>query len=224
MAYRVLDLFCGEGGASEGYRRAGFDVLGVDLSPMPRYPGNVVQADALELLRAYANGYSPLGRFDLVHASPPCQGYSVMSECRPGLADEYPKLIGPVRGLLAMWGVNYVIENVPGAPLRNATVLCGSQFGLYGEWNDEKVVLRRHRLFEATFTIPDAGPHTCDSYLTVPVYGNGAPGNRPEFRGPGFEALRKQVMGIDWMTRAGLSEAIPPAYAEHVGLAFRAAA
>lgn len=217
---RLLDLMCGEGGASDGYALAGFDVVGVDIEPMDRYPYTFIQADAMEVLRAYAYGYKPLGHFDLVHVSPPCQSYSVLSECRPGLANTYPKLISPVRGLLNMWGVNYVIENVPGAPLFKAVTLCGSQFGLYGEWQGQKVVLRRHRLFEATFDIPDPGPHDCTDVLTVPVYGNGAPGNRPEFRGPGFEALRKKVMGINWMTRAGLSEAIPPAYAEYVGRAF----
>src|SRR5690606_39199430 len=109
----LLDLFSGAGGASVGYHRAGFDVVGVDLDPQPNYPFEFIRADAMLLL---SDGRF-MGQFDVVHASPPCQRYSVMSKCRPELAGQYPDLVDPVRENLAALGLPYVIENVPGSPL-----------------------------------------------------------------------------------------------------------
>jgi DNA (cytosine-5)-methyltransferase 1 len=138
---RILDLFCGAGGAGMGYHRAGFDVVGVDLAPQPHYPFEFSQSDAL----AWLDYPLTLGlRFDAIHASPPCQAYSAMSACRPGLADQYPDLVAPTRELLEATGLPYVIENVPRAPLRDPVTLCGHMFGL---------PLYRHRLFEANFPI-----------------------------------------------------------------------
>lgn len=106
------DLFCGAGGAAVGYHRAGFGIVGVDINPQPNYPFAFVQADALEYLKKYG------GVFHAIHASPPCQHYSAMSQCRPGLAQKYPALIEPVREILDPLGRPYVIENVIGSPLK----------------------------------------------------------------------------------------------------------
>ena len=132
---RLLDLFCGAGGCSVGYYRAGFEVVGVDIVPQPNYPFEFYQADALGF------DFDP-GWFHAVHASPPCQAYSSL---RGFTTTEYPQLIEYVRELLIQTGLPYVIENVVGAPLINPIRLCGSSFGLK-VW--------RHRLFETSFQIP----------------------------------------------------------------------
>jgi DNA (cytosine-5)-methyltransferase 1 len=219
--YTLLDLYCGAGGASVGYHRAGFNVIGVDLHAMPRYPFEFVQCDALEYLKTMIERgrwrRDARWQIDAIHASPPCQRYSIACTCRPGLAEQYPDLIEPTRELCELTGLPYVIENVPRAPLVNPVTLCGTQFGLASEWKGQKVVLRRHREFEAHgFEIPDAGEHD-HSYRAVPVYGHGAPTNAPFFAGEGLANIERRVMDINWMTRDELDEAIPPAYTEYVG-------
>lgn len=204
---RLLDLYCGAGGAAMGYHRAGFDdITGVDIEPMPHYPFRFVQADALEYLAAHGSEY------DVIHASPPCQAYSVTASL-PNVGD-YPDLIVATRNGLRDVGKPYIIENVVGAPLINAIVLCGSMFGLS---------LIRHRAFETeppVYFVPMThsckhlytGSHRgCSSFkngaLAITVTGN----NYPLIDG-------LQAMGIDWMTtRDELSEAIPPAYTEWIG-------
>lgn len=196
----VLDLFCGAGGAAMGLYRAGFDVIGVDHKPQPRYPFSFVQADAL-------NPPFDLAEFDLIWASPPCQAYS---KTRAIHGNEYPDLIAATRRQLEASGAHYVIENVPGAPLRSPMRLCGTMFGL-------RVI--RHRLFETSFWMlaPDCGRH--GSTNSHRAYSTGAEfvtvaGNNYR-RVEGMEA-----MGIDWMlTRDEVSEAIPPAYSEFIGRA-----
>jgi DNA (cytosine-5)-methyltransferase 1 len=206
----LLDLFCGAGGAATGYYQAGFDIVGVDVNHQPRYPFKFVQADALEYLRT-----EDLSGYCLIHASPPCQGYSVSRFRHPG--KEYPMLLEPVREALQATGLPYVIENVEGAPLIDAVTLCGSQFGLTCEWpGNGKVALRRHRLFESTFPVPDPGPHD-HSLLSVPVYGHGPSGRKARLKGTGHAQAERDVMRIDWMTREEINEAIPPAYTEYVG-------
>jgi DNA (cytosine-5)-methyltransferase 1 len=209
---RLLDLFCGAGGAGVGYQEAGFDVVGVDLRPQPRYPFPFVQADALE---------SPfrLSDFDAIHASPPCQAHTTMSARWRGkgsLADERPELIGPTRAMLVASGVPYVIENVPGAVkhLRNPLRLTGEHFGLG---------VHRPRLFECSFfcLTPTAPPRQADP---VAVYGK-MDGRRLWTREDG-SILRAPksldpaavAMGIDWMEWDELREAIPPAYTHYLGL------
>lgn len=203
---RLLDLFCGAGGCSVGYSRAGFDVVGVDISPQPHYPYRLYQADALDFLAAH--GYE----FDVIHASPPCQEFSP-TKALPNVGN-YPDLIEPVRNLLLATGKPYVIENVPAAPLHNPLLLCGSMFGL---------ALRRHRIFESRPPIWfPPGPCQCSHLYTNSARGysafkNGATaitvvGNNY----PLVDGL--EAMGIDWMTnRDELSEAIPPAYTEFIG-------
>lgn len=198
MRPRLLDLFCGAGGAAMGYHRAGFEVVGVDLKPQPRFPFEFHQADALTY---------PLGGFDVVHASPPCQSYSYMSACRPGLSGTYPDLIEAVRERLDNSGLPYVIENVPNAPLRADATLCGHMFGLE---------LYRHRVFESNRPLaePEHPRHIKPGGRAghwkpgevISVAGNFAPA-----------AVARKAMGIHWMNRAELGESIPPAYTRHIG-------
>lgn len=207
---RLLDLFCGQGGAGTGYFRAGFAVTGVDNRPQHRYPFPDFHIDdALAYVQDYGH------TFDAIHASPPCQRYSDLAK-RNGNADDWPDLIGPVRDLLDEIGLPYVIENVEGAPLRRDVVLCGTMFpGLR---------VLRHRVFESN--VPLATPahpahplvFTHDkrkahygrldqdvSFVQVTGGGNCSLANA------------RDAMGIDWMDKHGLNEAIPPAYSEWIG-------
>ena len=136
---RLLDLFCGAGGAAMGYHRAGFDeIVGVDIDPQPNYPFEFVQADAMTY---------PLEGFDVIHASPPCRAYSVMKSLNPDR--KHVDLVASIRERLRASGAIYVIENVPGAPLETVAVLCGSMFGLHSS----RGYLRRHRLFESNILL-----------------------------------------------------------------------
>lgn len=199
---RLLDLFCGAGGAAVGYHRAGFDVVGVDLAPQPHYPFEFHRADALEY---------PLGGYDAVHASPPCQKFTIAQNARKNAA-AHPDLIAPTRARLAAAGVPYVIENVKRAPLINPVELCGTAFGLGAEGFE----LRRHRLFECTFAVMVS---PCwHRQPAAPVFGHNAGRDFYRRHGRGFNAAAKAAaMGIDWMTRDEVSEAIPPAFTEHIG-------
>lgn len=200
MKPKALDLFCKAGGASMGLHLAGFDVTGVDIEPQPRYPFRFIQADAL--------GF-PLEGYDFIWASPPCQRYSIASQCRPGLAGEYPDLIAPIRDRLERAGVPYVIENVAGAfrLLRKPLLLCGTMFGLD---------LYRHRFFEANY---DLGYILHPNHLTIcSRAGHWKPGTWVSVTGNCAPIeLSKKAMQIDWMNRAELAEAIPPAYSEYIG-------
>lgn len=194
---RILDLFCGAGGAGMGYHRAGFDVVGVDVNPQPHYPFEFHQADAMTF---------PLDGFDAIHASPPCQRYM-----RGGLVerDRHPDLLPAIRHRLSALNVPWVIENVPGAPMRVDAQLCGSHFGLG---------VRRHRWFE--FNVPRLIlVAACDHTAPVAgVYGHlhGQAGAYPGMLPSTLESW-SDAMGIDWMTAPELSEAIPPAYTEWIG-------
>lgn len=196
--FAALDLFCGGGGVSVGLKVAGFEVLGVDIENQPEYPFEFVQGDALEF---------DLRGFDLVWVSPPCQAF-----IRSGTVNKAgkPDLLSPMRPLLACSGSLTVIENVPGAPMTPDLILCGSMFGL---------ALRRHRWFELNFQClaPAACDHSCP---VVGVYGNphGARGAWPSML-PGTMENWREAMGIDWLSARPLSQAIPPAYAEHIGRA-----
>jgi DNA (cytosine-5)-methyltransferase 1 len=210
MRPRLLDLFCGAGGCAVGYHRAGFDVVGVDLNPQPRYPFEFHRDDALDFLWLYGR------EFDAIHASPPCQAYTVGRHIHDS-GDRHPDLVAPTRQGLERWGRPWVMENVPSSPLRSPATLCGLMFGL-------KVI--RHRLFEASFLLMSP-PHprhpkgeltgSCKGYSTgahgyVTVAGNNF------VREAGAKA-----MGIDWgMTRRELANAIPPAFTEFVGRQLRA--
>jgi DNA (cytosine-5)-methyltransferase 1 len=204
----LLDLFCCEGGAAVGYHRAGFDVIGVDIEPQPRYPFPMVVADALE---------PPfnLDRFDAIHASPPCQRYSDLAK-RNGNADDWPDLVGPVRELLQATGLPYVIENVEGAPLIGPVMLCGTMFpGLR---------VLRHRLFESNLPLapPAHGRHPLVFTHDKRKAHHGQLDQDTAFvqvtgGGNATIANKRAAMGIDWMSNNGLNEAIPPAYTEYIG-------
>lgn len=206
VSVKLLDLFCGAGGAAMGYHRAGFDeIVGVDIQPQPRYPFEFVQADALEY---------PLGGFDVIHASPPCQRYSLFSR-NIGTADNHPDLIGPTRKRLVDSDADYVIENVEGAPLINAITVCGSSFGLR---TDQGFGLRRHRLFESSLPLWSLGCAHGYEKNSIGVYGHGTPQWFRKKHGRNASTAEwREAMAIDWMTKAELTEAIPPAYCEFIG-------
>lgn len=205
---RLLDLFCGAGGAGMGYRLAGFDVVGVDVRPQPKYPFVFVQADVLSLPLEFLQG------FDAIHASPPCQAHSPISAVS-GRRSHHIDLIPETRALLKASGRPWVIENVPGAPLRNPVLLCGTMFGLQTSCGAE---LRRHRLFEANWW-PGLTPCCAHRNRTITVTGQVAQRqiikNRVRETFSASEARR--AMGVDWMAMRELSQAIPPAYTQWFG-------
>jgi DNA (cytosine-5)-methyltransferase 1 len=202
---RILDLCCGQGGASVGYTRAGFDVEGVDLHPQRRYPYKFHQRDALEVLR----DAQFLAGFDAIHASFPCQAF-LDGTLAP--ARDVPDLVTPGRPLLEATGLPWVMENVMSAPLDpgRSIVLCGEMFGLR---------TFRHRRFEPCpvldLTAPEHLPHrgwTAHSQRRA-AWDAGA---HASFTGDIGTYAGPEGMGIDWMTGNGLSEAIPPAYTRWV--------
>lgn len=206
MRPRLLDLFCGAGGAAMGYHRAGFDVVGVDIRPQPNYPFEFWQADALEFLRKYNVGSPGMG-FRAIHASPPCQAY--MRSGTVARDGRHPDLLVPTRELLEATGLPWVIENVPGAPMRPDAVLCGSQFGL---------AIRRHRWFEFSWAEPVLTLACDHSRPVTGVYGHphGKGGANAGMLPSDLETWSRE-MGIEWMATAELAVAIPPAYTEFIG-------
>jgi DNA (cytosine-5)-methyltransferase 1 len=207
MRPRLLDLFCGAGGAAMGYHRAGFDVVGVDIAPQPRYPFEFVRVDAMLVLASWrAHGEAWRGPFDAIHASPPCQRYSVATGVQ--YRDDHPDLIGPVRELLADTSLPWVIENVPGAPMRPDLKLCGCMFALPN--------LKRERWFETSWQAFEMRPPCDHREPVITVSGTGAGNQHSRAGHHGFDDWRR-VMGIGWMTGRELAEAIPPAYTEHIG-------
>lgn len=214
MAYRILDLFCGAGGAAEGYRRAGFEVVGVDIKPQPRYPFEFVQMDALEFFRS--EDWIRYGwRFDAVHASPPCQAWSDATGVS-GDRSKWPDLVAPTRELLIKSGLPYTIENVPEAPLRHPVTLCGVRF--------PELAVIRHRNFETNWplTAPLHTPHPLCYTMDKRKAHYGKLDERTSFvqvtGGGNCSAARaREAMGINWMTKDELNEAIPPAYTEWIG-------
>lgn len=231
----LLDLFCGAGGAAMGYHRAGFDIVDVDTKPQPHYPFPFVQWDALDYVAHYG------GWFDAIHASPPCQCYSRtrMILVGKGLPNTHPDLVAPTRAALAQTGKPWIIENVPGAPLHDPLVLCGTQFNLR---------VYRHRLFEASFPLAElshtphrrttgahrgyskdtpmicVGGHNYNVSQGAAAMGMTKLGRPPQ---PGtllhlvgyFSDVQagREAIEVGWMTRDELSQAIPPAYTEFIG-------
>ena len=210
-----------------GYHRAGFDVVGVDIAPQPRYPFEFHQADALEYVTEHGR------EFSAIHASPPCQAHTALKTMHN--AKRHADLVPVTRRALEATGRPWVMENVPGAPFRSWVLLCGTAFGM-GVGNAE---LRRHRLFETSFfvlappcqhstgdTLGVYGGHVRNRRRTIGIYGEGCRDSRRKFdKGvPDFTVEQgREAMGIDWMTLAELSQAIPPAYTEFIGRQLRAA-
>jgi DNA (cytosine-5)-methyltransferase 1 len=206
MTLRLLDLCCGQGGASRGYADLGFKVTGVDLRPQPRYPYTFIQADSIDVLRDTAF----VEVFDAIHASFPCQAFL---EGTLAPARDVPDLITPGRPLLEATGLPWVMENVMTAPLDRdrSIVLCGEMFGLR---------TFRHRRFEPntgiTLVAPAHLPHRGWTAHTGRRAAWNA-GAHASFTGDIGTYAGPEGMGIDWMTGDGLSEAIPPAYTRWVG-------
>lgn len=210
---RLLDLFCGGGGSAVGWHRAGFDVVGVDIIRQPEYPYPFLLADALTF---------PLDGYDVVTASPPCKPFTTganRDRQTLRLFDPHPDCLTPTLERFRQLRVPWVIENVPGAPMpANSVRYCGSSFGLD---------VRRHRLFASNVPLtapPCQHERQTNHYRTldfarhtrgltanvVGVYGNIQGG------GDTLE-LRQRAMGIDWLSNDALTQAIPPAYTEHIG-------
>lgn len=190
MKPRLLDLFCGAGGATRGYQLAGFHVTGVDINSQPHYVGDAFhQADAMSW-----DPWSIGQNYDAVHASPPCQHYANVTQWT-GTQDDHPALIAPMRDRLNATGLPWVMENVRTAELKGAIVLCGSQFGL---------PIRRHRYFESNVALPWFST-PCQHRSTDLAF---------EHKGERAYAV---AMGVPWMTNVESRQAIPPAYTEWIG-------
>ena len=193
-----------------GLHRAGFEVVGVDIKPQPRYPFEFIQGDALcPPVR--------LEDFDFIWASPPCQAHVSLRWMYN--AKSHENLIPPTRELLEVAGVPFCIENVPGAPLKSGLRLCGTMFGL----SAENAELRRHRHFELSWLMPLFGLPICQHgqhSRVIGVYGGHGRDRRRKVNTQDFSTeARRKAMGIDWMTGQELSEAIPPVYSEFIGKA-----
>ena len=196
---RLLDLFCGAGGAAMGYHRAGFDVVGVDIKLQRRFPFEFVQADALTF---------PLEGFDAIHASPPCQAHSVTQNFTKA-SHGTGWMLAATRERLRAAGVPWVIENVPGAPMRADFKLCGCMFDLPR--------LKRERWFETSWGGFSLRSPCYHREPVITVAGHDVPSHQRKFGRTVSLDERKAAMGIDWMGRDELGQAIPPAYTEHLG-------
>jgi len=205
---KLLDLFCGAGGAGKGYIDAGFDVTGVDIEPQPDYPGTFIQGDAITFLAQHGHEY------DAIHASPPCQASSALTK-GTNKGREYLNLIPATRALLALHNIPTVIENVQGSDLRRDMTLCGEMFGLgvirhrYFECSGFTALPTPHRPHRGTIKGWNHGRLNPDG-VYYQVYGAGGQ--------KGTVAEWQVAMGIDWTdNRKSIAEAIPPAYTRFIG-------
>jgi DNA (cytosine-5)-methyltransferase 1 len=215
---RLLDLFCGAGGAAMGYYRAGFEVVGVDISPQPDYPFEFVEDDAIEFIMREGHTYHA------VHASPPCQAYTSMRHMGKGAGENAPDLVDVTRNALSMNNRPWVMENVKGSPLLNPMQLCGTSFGLGAERDGKWQPLWRHRLFESNVLIlglPCQHPSGPNIGRAIAVYGDHPQRtlNVVTYRVNRAHSTEEaqDAMGIDWTGWKGVKEAIPPAFTEHIG-------
>jgi DNA (cytosine-5)-methyltransferase 1 len=215
MKPRLLDLFCGAGGAAVGYARAGFEVVGVDIAPQPRYPFEFHQHDAMWAIGDGWDYWEEVG-FAAIHASPPCQPFTAYKRRGGGVGDGYGNLIAETRELLWNTGLPWVIENVEGAPLRTPLMLCGSMF-------DPPLDVQRHRFFESDWPIDDP-PWPCRHGIWSPRFPAATNRRKNSRRTVEIGVWRipletqKRAMGVDWnVTLEELSEMVPPAYTELIG-------
>ena len=205
----LYDLFCGAGGAAMGYHRAGFEVVGIDNKPQKNYPFEFIQIDALEFLQEVIDGERP--KPDVIHASPPCQLFSQATKAEN--RESHINLIPQTRELCARVGSTYIIENVPRSPLINWVLICGGSL----QCSTGTMQLHRHRLFESNAALFGM-PCSQQKSQTITVVGHGTPswsaaalGRNPTI------SEKREAMGIDWMNRGELSQAIPPAYTKFIG-------
>lgn len=207
---KILDLFCGVGGASMGIHLAGHEVVGVDINAQPDYPFEFIQEDVTKLPDTFFTA------FDAIHASPPCQAYSYATTQWRNRGNSYPNLIDFTRDLLIRFNKPFVIENVPNAPLRKDLLLC------YGMFDDgtKNYVVRRHRIFEIHgFTVPQPEHKSHSGKVgdgrVISVFGHGG-GKRYNHATSNLDAWR-EAMGLPWATkRKSIAEAIPPEYTHYI--------
>ena len=200
---KLLDLFCGAGGASLGYEQAGFHVTGVDILPQKNYKGEFIQYDALQYLIKFHHLY------DVIHASPPCQAYSRASAPHRKNGKTYPDLISPLRDILLITEKPYIIENVRNAPLINPFILCGSMFN---------IPTYRHRLFESN--VPIKIPFHPKHIYKSQKYGRPKDTQNPMISYVGhFSGVEyvQQFTGLTWLTQKELAQSIPPQYTKYLG-------
>ena len=205
---KLLDLFCGAGGASVGYARAGFEVTGIDLKHGKRYPYTYIRADVRDFMHSEF-----LNQFDVIHASPPCQTHSITKNLRNAQGKSTSKidLIPETRAALIASGKPYIIENVPLSPLIDPVVVCGTSFGLG---------VRRHRLFESNLSLIGS---TCN-HISRPIGVYGSLNDDIPNGGRTAKTIEeaRSAMGIEWMIWTELVESIPPAYTQFIGNQIRA--
>ena len=215
MTKKVLDLFCGAGGASMGISRAGFEVEGIDINEQPDYPFHFLCFDAIKFMEIQLD--FSFNFYDAFFASPPCQKYSVANKQWRNKGYEYPDLVDATREVLLATGKPFVLENVPSSPLRKDLTLCMSMFD-----DDRTFMVRRHRIFEIHgFEVPQpphktshGGGRVGDGRI-ISVFGHGG-GTRYNHATSNLDAWRC-AMGTPWMTkRKSITEAIPPAYTEYI--------
>ncbi len=205
----LLDAYSGAGGATKGYQRAGFHVTGIDIKPQPHYCGDDFhQTDAITFIREHGH------TFDAIHASPPCQDHSVLGSVT-GREHGTAHLLADTRAALKLTRRPWVIENVIGAPMRPDFRLCGCMFNLPG--------LRRVRLFETSWNGFSLIPPCYHTGHAVTVAGHGAQGNEYRDGAAPTQNDRRRAMGIDWMNRDELAQAIPPHFTEYIGVFLMAA-
>ena len=209
MKPKLLDLFCGAGGASMGYYKAGFEVEGVDIKPQPHYPFKFYQTDALEF---------PLEGYDAYHASPPCQDYSVSKNLSPvDKSVKYPRLISPIRERLMSTGKPYVIENVVGSELTDYITLDGTMFGL------EMLRTRCFELHGFEILMLPGKYNSTRGWVKRGKFVGFISHQGKFYNGKGYELERtkpddiRKALKIDWIRGRQLTESIPPAYTEYIG-------
>lgn len=200
--FKLLDLYCCGGGATLGYEQAGFEVVGIDIEPQPKYRGTFIQADAIEYLK---NNFH---NFDAIHASPPCQEYSMASMQFRIRGKSYPDLISKTRAELIKTNKPFVLENVPGSPLINPIELCGAMFGLK---------TYRHRLFESNFKITPL-KHPTHIHKNAKMGRKAKPEEFIQYVGH-FSGVKQvgEMTGLTWLGQYELAQSIPPAYTKFIG-------
>jgi DNA (cytosine-5)-methyltransferase 1 len=204
----VADVGGGVGISGDGYAQAGFEVVGFDNNPECErwYPYEFHCVDMLTLTPEYL-----AENFNLVHVAPPCQRWSKMSNCRPGLAKMYPDLITPMRPVLQASGVPYVIENVENSPLIDPLWLCGFSFGRE---------IYRHRGFELGNGLTVPALRHPEHTMPASRAGHWVPGTVMSVAGHAAPIAKvREVMGVSrYMPREFMKEAAPAYFTNYIAV------